>query len=63
MGEKLRAATAGIPGFYTATGIGSMVENGGIPIKYRKGGGKPEMVSIPKDVRSVTNNDYLDEGL
>ena len=27
-----------------------MVENGGIPIKYKLGGGKPEIVSIPKDV-------------
>jgi 3-oxoacid CoA-transferase len=38
LAEKLRAAGAGIPGFFTATGIGTLVENGGIPIRNSKGG-------------------------
>jgi 3-oxoacid CoA-transferase subunit A len=34
MAEKLRAAGAGIPAFYTITGTGSQVATGGIPWKY-----------------------------
>ncbi|HLS32143.1 MAG TPA: CoA-transferase, partial [Brevibacterium sp.] len=34
MAEKLRAAGAGIPAFYTITGSGTQVADGGIPWKY-----------------------------
>ncbi|WP_029089632.1 CoA transferase subunit A [Brevibacterium album] len=34
MAEKLRAGGAGIPAFYTVTGVGSQVADGGIPWKY-----------------------------
>ena len=34
--EKCRAGGAGIPGFYTPTGVGTMVELGGQPIKLNK---------------------------
>lgn len=34
LAEKLRAAGAGIPAFYTITGVGSQVGDGGIPWKY-----------------------------
>lgn len=33
LAEKIRAGGAGIPGFYTATGVGTMIELGGFPIK------------------------------
>ena len=34
--EKCRAGGAGIAGFYTPTGVGTMVEFGGEPIKLNK---------------------------
>lgn len=37
LAEKIRSGGAGIPAFYTATGVGTVVENGGFPIKYKEG--------------------------
>lgn len=34
LAEKIRAGGAGIPGFYTPTGVGTMIQHGGFPIKY-----------------------------
>lgn len=34
LAEKLRAGGAGIPAFYTRTGFGTLVQQGGFPIKY-----------------------------
>ena len=39
--EKMRCAGAGVPAFYTPTGIGTMVEFGGFPIKLDKDGKTP----------------------
>ena len=36
--ERMKAAGAGIPAFYTRTGYGTLVEKGGAPIKYAKDG-------------------------
>ena len=44
---------AGIPAFYTATGVGTLVETGGLPIKYKKGNMIPEIFSEPKQVRLI----------
>jgi 3-oxoacid CoA-transferase A subunit len=38
LAEKLRCGGAGIPAFYTPTGIGTLVELGGVPIKYNRDG-------------------------
>lgn len=35
--EKCRAAGAGVPAFYTPTGLGTLVETGGYPMKYKRG--------------------------
>jgi len=32
--EKIRSGGAGIPAFYTRTGIGTLVQKGGFPIRY-----------------------------
>jgi len=37
--ERLRAGGAGIPAFYTPTGFGTQVADGGLPMLYRKDGG------------------------
>src|SRR5690349_24358726 len=34
LAERLRAGGAGIPAFYTPTGVGTLVADGGIPIRY-----------------------------
>ncbi|WP_254207153.1 CoA transferase subunit A [Nocardia alni] len=34
LAEKLRAGGAGIPAFYTPTGVGTAVAEGGIPVRY-----------------------------
>ena len=50
LAERLRAGGAGIPGFYTATGVGTVVADGGMPIKYAADG-SVELASAPKEVR------------
>ena len=32
--ERIRAGGAGIPAFYTPTGYGTLIQEGGVPIKY-----------------------------
>ncbi|QYN21157.1 CoA transferase subunit A [Amycolatopsis sp. DSM 110486] len=38
LAEKLRAGGAGIPAFYTPTGVGTAVAEGGIPLRYGTAG-------------------------
>jgi acyl CoA:acetate/3-ketoacid CoA transferase alpha subunit len=44
LAERIRAGGAGIPAFYTPTGYGTLVHEGGVPIKYKEGG---EVCIIP----------------
>jgi 3-oxoacid CoA-transferase subunit A len=39
LAERLRAGGAGIPGFFTATGVGTQVAEGGLPWRYDESGG------------------------
>jgi len=50
LAERLRAGGAGIPAFYTPTGVGSQVADGGLPWKY-DGSGGVAIASPPKEVR------------
>lgn len=50
LAEKLRAGGAGIPAFYTITGSGTQVAEGGMPWKYAADG-TVEIESPPKDTR------------
>jgi 3-oxoacid CoA-transferase subunit A len=50
LAERLRAGGAGIPAFYTATGVGTQVADGGLPWKYDDQGSVVE-ASPPKEVR------------
>src|SRR5579859_5985159 len=38
LAERLRAGGAGIPAFFTPTGAGTAVSEGGLPLKYAKDG-------------------------
>jgi 3-oxoacid CoA-transferase A subunit len=53
LAERMRAGGAGIPAFYTATGVGTVVANGGMPLKYAADG-SVELASDPKEVRSLS---------
>jgi 3-oxoacid CoA-transferase A subunit len=50
LAERMRAGGAGIPAFYTATGVGTVVADGGMPIKYADDG-SVELASEAKEVR------------
>ena len=50
LAEKLRAGGAGIPGFYTRTGMDTLVQLGGFPTLYNKDG-SIRKYSLPKDIR------------
>eukprot|EP01139_Manchomonas_bermudensis_P000577 Amastigsp_a630_315.p1 type:complete len:507 gc:universal Amastigsp_a630_315:37-1557(+) len=58
LAERLRSGGAGIPAFYTATGVGTSIQVGGFPIKYGKDG-KPLIVSEPKEVRTFNGRQYM----
>jgi 3-oxoacid CoA-transferase subunit A len=58
LAEKLRAGGVGIPAFYTPTGVGTMVAEGGIPIRY-DADGNVVVVSEPKEVRVFDGQQYV----
>jgi 3-oxoacid CoA-transferase subunit A len=60
LAERLRAGGCGIPAFYTPTGVGTMVANGGIPIRYDSDG-KVVEASRPKEVREFDGRQYVME--
>lgn len=51
LAEKLRAGGAGIPAFFTRTGVGTQVADGGLPRKY-DGAGGIAIASPAKEVRT-----------
>ncbi|WP_341957233.1 CoA transferase subunit A [Microbacterium sp. LWH13-1.2] len=51
LAEKLRAGGSGIAAFYTQTGVGTQVAEGGLPRRYNPDG-TVAVASPPKDVRS-----------
>jgi 3-oxoacid CoA-transferase len=51
LAERLRAGGAGIPAFFTPTGYGTLVQEGGNVIKYAGPDGSPEILSEPREVR------------
>lgn len=50
LAERLRAGGAGIPAFFTPTGVGTVVADGGMPWRYA-GDGSVERESPPKETR------------
>eukprot|EP00298_Acanthocystis_sp_HF-20_P023741 c33530_g1_i1.p1 GENE.c33530_g1_i1~~c33530_g1_i1.p1 ORF type:complete len:500 (+),score=262.09 c33530_g1_i1:57-1556(+) len=64
LAERLRAGGAGIAAFFTPTAYGTPVADGGIPIKYKAGGGEVEIASAPREVRKFNGRDYvMEEGI
>eukprot|EP01090_Pellita_catalonica_P021816 TRINITY_DN826_c0_g3_i1.p1 TRINITY_DN826_c0_g3~~TRINITY_DN826_c0_g3_i1.p1 ORF type:complete len:516 (-),score=100.40 TRINITY_DN826_c0_g3_i1:22-1569(-) len=60
LAERMRAGGAGIPAFYTPTGVGTVVEHGGFAIKYNTDG-TTAIKSKPREVREFGGKKYLME--
>jgi 3-oxoacid CoA-transferase subunit A len=58
LAERLRAGGVGVPAFYTPTGVGTMVAEGGIPIRYDSDGNVVK-TSEPKEVRVFDGEQYV----
>lgn len=58
LAERLRAGGAGIPAFYTPTGICTMITSGGLPLKH-DAFGNVIMESKPKEVRVFDGKEYV----
>ncbi len=52
LAERMRAGGAGIGGFFTPTGVGTMVAEGGLPWRYHSDG-TVSVVSPPKETRTL----------
>ena len=50
LAERMRAGGSGIPAFYTASGVGTMVADGGLPWRYGPDG-EVAVQSPPKETR------------
>ena len=57
--ERIRAGGAGIPAFYSPTGVGTMLEHGEIPIRLAEKGTKALEYSKKREVREFNNKKYL----
>lgn len=53
LAERLRAAGVGIPAFYTVTGVGTQIAEGGLPWRYDTQGGVA-VSSPPKEIRDIS---------
>ncbi|XP_013178208.1 PREDICTED: succinyl-CoA:3-ketoacid coenzyme A transferase 1, mitochondrial [Papilio xuthus] len=60
LAERIRAGGAGIPAFFTPTGFGTLIQQGGAPIKYTKDG-KIDIPSAARHVQQFNGKDYIME--
>jgi 3-oxoacid CoA-transferase subunit A len=58
LAERLRAGGAGIPAFYTPTGVGTLVADGGLPWRYHTDG-TVAVMSPRKDTREFGGRTYV----
>jgi 3-oxoacid CoA-transferase subunit A len=58
LAERIRAGGAGIPAFYTPTGAGTAVSEGGMPVHYNADG-TVKRYSEKKEIRSFGGRDYV----
>lgn len=58
LAERIRAGGAGIPAFYTATGYGTLLHQGGAPIKYRADG-TVAIASEPRPAAQFNGRNYI----
>lgn len=60
LAERMRAGGAGVPAFYTPCAAGTIVQEGGTPIKYRPDG-TVEIASQPRELRTFNGRDFVME--
>ncbi|CAL8108514.1 unnamed protein product [Orchesella dallaii] len=60
LAERIRAGGAGIPAFFTPTAFGTLIHEGGAPIKYTNNG-KVEILSEERESRQFNGRDYIME--
>ncbi|KAM4708612.1 succinyl-CoA:3-ketoacid coenzyme A transferase 1, mitochondrial [Discoglossus pictus] len=60
LAERIRAGGAGIPAFFTPTGYGTLIQEGGAPIKYNKDG-TIAVASQPKEVKEFNGRQFVME--
>lgn len=58
LAERLRAGGLGIPAFFTATGVGTLVADGGLPWRYSPDG-EVAMASPPRELRTFDGRTYV----
>jgi 3-oxoacid CoA-transferase/3-oxoacid CoA-transferase subunit A len=58
LAERLRAGGAGIPAFYTPTGAGTAISDGGLPLKYAADGSVAKL-SPKKELREFNGRTYV----
>ncbi|GMR36630.1 hypothetical protein PMAYCL1PPCAC_06825, partial [Pristionchus mayeri] len=62
LAERIRAAGAGVPAFFTPTGYGTLIQEGGAPIKYDPNEkGKVQIASAAKETRVFNGINYVME--
>jgi len=62
LAERMRAAGAGIPAFFTATGVGTLVHHGSMPVRYAPdGSGKVVTGSAPRTSQVFDGKEYIME--
>uniref|UniRef100_A0A6S8GFY1 Succinyl-CoA:3-ketoacid-coenzyme A transferase n=1 Tax=Aplanochytrium stocchinoi TaxID=215587 RepID=A0A6S8GFY1_9STRA len=64
LAERLRAGGAGIPAFYTPTGAGTVIQEGGFPVKYGPKGAQEndiEIGALPREGREFDGRSYVME--
>ena len=59
LAERLRAGGAGIPAFFTPTGAGTAVSDGGLPLRYVAGGGAVAKYSEKKETREFNGRPHV----
>ncbi|MET9224541.1 CoA transferase subunit A [Lentzea sp. NPDC003310] len=58
LAERLRAGGSGVGAFYTPTGVGTLVSEGGLPWRYH-GDGTVALSSPPKEVRTFHGREMV----
>src|SRR5215831_3515473 len=58
LAERIRAGGAGIPAFYTPTGAGTAISEGGLPVLYNADG-SVKTYSEKKEIRSFNGRDFV----
>jgi 3-oxoacid CoA-transferase subunit A len=58
LAERLRAGGAGIPAFYTPAGVGTLVADGGLPLRYA-GDGSVALATEAKEIRIFGGVEYV----